>query len=87
MARIQKIMPKLGTTTANFVTSASLRTKSEILDETDMAYRIHWAVREAQIHKQSPPANLLADVVMERHYALNWLVWYADEWDDITTDT
>jgi hypothetical protein len=73
--------------TAAFLASAKLRSVEEILDETDKIYRIHWAVRDAQLHGSRPPAGLDPSVVVERHYALNWLTWYASEWDDVTTDT
>lgn len=33
------------------------------------------------------PAGLSEDIVMERHFALNWLTMYADDWDEMTTDT
>ena len=67
---------------------SELQPISEIADQIDFIYRAHWAVRDAQINETEPPAALNADVVMERHYALNWLVHYLDqEWDDITTDT
>ncbi len=70
-----------------FLGSLSLRSKSEILDEVDKIYRIHWAVVDARLNGKNPPDNLNPSVVYERHYVLSWLVWYADEWDDITTDT
>lgn len=83
---LHRMMPKKGEV-AEFVSAATLRPKSVILDETDRIYRIHWAVRDAQINGKPVPANLKPSVVVERHYALNWLTWYADEWDDVTTDT
>lgn len=70
-----------------FVGEARLRPVPEILDETDLVYRTHWAVRQAGIDGEEPPAGLHPGVVVERHYALNWLTYYAEEWDDITTDT
>lgn len=66
---------------------AKIRSKKEILNETDLIYRIHWAVRDAGLKGQKTPGNFNSDVVMERHYALNWLTHYAEAWDDITTDT
>jgi len=83
---VHKVMPNKGEV-AEFISSARLRPKSEILDETDRIYRIHWAVRDAQINSRPIPAGLNGSVVVERHCALNWLTWYADEWDDVTTDT
>ena len=71
-----------------FVKKAKLRPAREILDAADLIYRYHWATTEARVKNQDPPAGLDPGVVMERHYALNWLVGYSDqEWDDVTTDT
>ncbi len=85
--KVQTLLPEPGTSTKEFIKNASLKTKKEILDETDMIYRIHWAVRDAQFNDKEFPANLNSGVITERHYVLNWLTLYADEWDDITTDT
>ncbi len=84
--KIHPLLPKPDQVQA-FIASAHLRDAEAILDETDMIYRIHWAVRDAQLNKKAAPGKLDSGVVVERHYALNWLTWYADEWDDITTDT
>jgi hypothetical protein len=71
-----------------FVSGAILRPMSEILDQADLVYRQHWATRDAQINGQPMPAGLDNGIVMERHYAFNWLIGYmGDDWDDITTDT
>ena len=51
-------------------------------------YRYHWATTSARIKKLKAPAKLDGGVVMERHYALNWLIKYMDQdWDNISTDT
>lgn len=71
----------------DFIRHAKLRDSEEILDETDFIYRVHWAVRQAQLNGVPTPANFNSSVVYERHYALNWLTCYAEEWDDITCDT
>lgn len=66
-----------------------LRRANDILNEADLIYRYHWAVRQAGIDGRDPPAGLNPGVVMERHHALNWLIGYDDgaEWDDVSTDT
>lgn len=69
------------------VSQARLRPIGEILDEADLIYRYHWAVRQARIDGKPAPAGLDGGVVMERHKGLNWLVGYHAEWDEITTDT
>jgi hypothetical protein len=65
-----------------------LRYASEILDQDDLIYRMHWALDEQRMGRPVEVANLNADVVQERHRALNWLVRYDNaDWDDVTTDT
>jgi hypothetical protein len=83
---VQKIV--LGHGPRSLFEHARLRPQRELLDAADLVYRYHWAVTEARIHDRAMPAGLDADVVMERHYALNWLIGYEDqEWDDVSTDT
>ncbi|MGH9942182.1 MAG: DUF4272 domain-containing protein [Pyrinomonadaceae bacterium] len=84
---VQQIMPDLGAPTGQFINQAMLRLPDEILDATDLIYRINWAVVDARLNERETPGEFHPGIVYERHYALNWLTWYADEWDDITTDT
>ena len=71
-----------------FVAQARLRPAAELLDAADLIYRYDWAIVEARLKHRPPPAGLNPDVVVEWHYALNWLIGYMDrEWDDISTDT
>lgn len=75
-------------TATTFVTQSRLRPLNEILDQADRIYRYHWAVVDARINGRSAPAGLEPGVVLERHYALNWLIGYmGQEWDDVSTDT
>jgi len=72
----------------NFLRKAELRPQIEILDQADLYYRYHWATRQAELDRQEAPANLNGGVVMERHYALNWLIGLEQaDWDDVSTDT
>ena len=76
------------TTTSQFIEGAGLRPIADILDQADLIYRYHWAVRNARIKGQQIPAALDPGVTEERHYALNWLVGYLEQaWDHVTTDT
>jgi hypothetical protein len=88
---------------AEFVTEAKLRPTVEILDAVQLTMLIHWAIRDAWIHKRPIPENLdwvsgakmapvsacpAAGVVEERHRALNWLIRFNDaDWDDVDTPT
>ena len=76
------------TTTSQFIEGAGLRPIADILDQADLIYRYHWAVRNARIKGQQIPAAFDPGVTEERHYALNWLVGYLEQaWDHVTTDT
>ena len=73
---------------AQIIKDAKLRPLNEILDQADLIYRYHWSTTDARIKNQPSPADLEGGVVMERHYALNWLIGYMDqEWDEVSTDT
>lgn len=75
-------------TETQFRQKAALRSKKEILDETDVALRLHWACVSARLEKKPAPGNLDKGVVFERHYSLNWLTNYARQaWDNVSTDT
>lgn len=80
-------------TEKEFRDQAKLRTKAEILDQADLALRLHWACVNEQLKPVARPStadrlDLDKSVVYERHYSLNWLMHYQDQgWDDITTDT
>lgn len=82
-----KTLPGPDADPTGWIRDAKLRNKEEILNETDRVYRMHWATREATLKGKPGPAGLSDDIVMERHFALNWLTMYADDWDDIRTDT
>ncbi len=70
-----------------FTADASLRPLSEVLDQADLYYRLHWATVELRLKgEKSEKAD--GEIVMERHRALNWLIRYMNQdWDDVTTDT
>jgi uncharacterized protein DUF4272 len=71
---------------AQFIKDGELRPLAEILDQADLIYRYHWAVRNARRSGTPVPEGLDPDIVEERHHTLNWL-HQDEEWDNITTDT
>jgi len=81
-------IPELGTSTANFIELAELRSSELIGDEYEKVYDAHWKARDA-VRRNSPiPDQVDIGIVQERHYAFNWLTGYCgQEWDQITTDT
>jgi hypothetical protein len=86
---------KLALTLQNSITAAyleqraRLRSANELLDMLDLHYRLHWLTREAELGRlEELPLGLEPDVVMERHYALNWLVRFENaQWDKVDTPT
>jgi hypothetical protein len=71
-----------------FIRELRLRPKDQILDASDLIYRLHWATDQARLEGKPAPAELHPGVVQEWHHAINWLTRYEDQdWDDVTTDT
>ncbi|MFC7772987.1 DUF4272 domain-containing protein [Flavobacterium sp. GCM10027622] len=80
-------IPELFSDSKAYIENAIIRPTSELLDASDLTYRLHWATRDASLNNQPMPANLILSVIMERHYAINWVTFYGEEWDEIGTDT
>ena len=80
-------VPKFLEPTKTFVNNASTRSLSEILDISDLIYRLHWASRNSELGTDSNPIDLNSGILQEWHYAINWVTYYNDDWDEITTDT
>ena len=75
-------------TRTEFETKAKLRSKTEILDELDKIYRMHWACVDARIKDETISGYLNGSIIYERHYSLNWLTKHQNQdWDDVTTNT
>jgi hypothetical protein len=87
VADILNLQPSFFEPTNEFIYTAHIRESSEILDMSDFIYRLHWAVRDSELKGQDIPNGMNAGVIYERHYAINWITCYEDDWDEITTDT
>ena len=66
-----------------------LRKKDEVMDRADILYRLHWAIRDAQLNNSTTPKGVNSGVVKEWHRAVNWMIRYdaEDNWDNVGTDT
>ncbi len=60
---------------------------AEILDQADLAYRMHWAVRQMWLTGQETPGVINPSIVYERNYALSWLTEPHVSWDEVEVDT
>ena len=83
---VDEIMPALGESISEFISSATLRPPSELLAEDDRIYNLHCYARIDRKNGVLFPDDLIYGVLYERHYAFEWLSDSA-EWDDVTCDT
>ncbi len=71
----------------SFIGSAQLRPEHEILEMENLLYEQHWRVNDARFRGVQMPPDLNSSVVVERRYAMSWIVGYGDDWDNVPTDT
>ncbi len=84
---LKELLPFL-TSTFEFINNSELRPDNEIVEMQDRIYQAHWSVRDAEVNGKSVSQDIDPGIVVERHYALNWLMGYLGQaWDDVTTDT
>ena len=67
-----------------FLEKCKIRSVDEVLDLADLTYRYNWYCVESKINDEEPIMN--AEVVMERHRALNWLL-SNEKWDKVEINT
>lgn len=82
---VDEIMPALGDPIAEFIASSKLRSPGALLVEDDRAYNLHCYARQAY-KNNSFPDDLVYGVLVQRHYAFEWLN-SSDDWDDVRLDT
>jgi hypothetical protein len=63
-----------------------LRTNEEVAAQCDLAYCLHWSIRDAVLNGVRPPGKLHPLFVIERRRALEWCLSTVD-WDDVPMDT
>lgn len=71
----------------SFLRNSQLRPASDILDEADFIYRLHWCSRNHRRKEQGVPRGYNYSVIRERHFAFNWLTDPNSLWDEISCDT
>jgi len=78
--QLVRLIPQFFEPVGSFATQAVTRSKTEIMDQADLHFRLCWAVRE---HEQNASAVLpfVAGVAFERHFALEWIKNVRDEWE------
>lgn len=76
----------LFTPVENFIETAKLRPPAEIESARDLAELWHWRSRERRRQEEGDYSEMTS-IAIERHYALNWLCGYAEDWDSVPTET
>jgi hypothetical protein len=86
--RFVTMLPNLkqSQSSADFREKANPRPLEQVVAACDLAYCLHWTIRQAELSGKQPPANLKPYVVVERRRALEWLL-SKDAWDEISLDT
>lgn len=77
---IFNFLPGFFENTGDFISTAKIRSCSEILDEADFAFRLNWALREAT-HRDQTLVGINSAVAIERYISLNWIVGITAEWN------
>lgn len=75
---------------AELMKNVKMRTLGEILDATDLIFRMNWACVEARVKNEpSIMGDLFSDVVWEQHKGFNWLIgaYDAEDWDRVNPHT
>lgn len=83
-----QMLPDLtrGESAAGFRETLVLRSAEQILEQLDLAYCLHWAIRDSHLRGHVSPGRAPAPVVIERRRALEWVA-AQDGWDEVSLDT
>ena len=69
-----------------FLGKARLRSLEEVLELRDIAYCLHWGIREFGLRSKKVPVHVEEYVIAERRRSLEWALC-EDEWESISLDT
>lgn len=77
---------KQSRSSAAFRQSVDPHPLEHVVAACDLAYCLHWVVRQAELAGQPPPAGLAPHVIVERRRALEWLL-SKESWNEVPLDT
>ena len=85
-ANLSSVFPKMPpqVDVSKFVAQSKRIESRSILEEADLYYCYHWAIRHPE--KWERPVSLSLDVVIERRRALDWVIGSL-KFDEVTLDT
>jgi hypothetical protein len=87
-SRFVMMLPNLkqNQSSADFRKKANPRALERVVAICDLAYCLHWAIRQSELAGKRPPGNLKPYVVIERRRTLDWLL-SEEAWDEVPLDT
>jgi len=68
-----------------FIQNAQLRPITEIQEQSDLLYRMHWYARNCGLTGQD--CELSEGIVSERRKAIDWAYGVEEDWDEVPMDT
>lgn len=71
---------------SEFRTKSNLRSLEELVEKCDLAYCLHWAIKQAELSNRRLPNDIGAYVIIERRRVLEWVLSDHD-WQDVSLDT
>jgi len=75
-------LPAFMQSPSDFINTTTMRSVSEILDQSDLVFRLNWAARQAQLDGSDDiPFN--TSVAYERYFAINWVTCMRAQWDEM----
>lgn len=77
---------KVNEPSTRFRQKSMLRPVGEIIQASDIACCLHWAIVEAELDRKSYPGKAPTYVITERRRALEWIL-SIDDWDEVSLDT
>jgi hypothetical protein len=77
---------KANQSSGDFRKRANPRSPDQVIAACDLAYCLHWAIRQSELSGKRPPGNLKPYVIAERRRALEWLL-SKESWDEVLLDT
>jgi len=77
------VLAYIPTDLESFDKSIELQTKAKLLDWSDLLFRIHWAVRHANLIGKQNIGNIRPEAIPEWHAMVNWITNFEEEdnWD------
>ena len=76
---------RLDSRTQEFIQKAEIRPITEIQEQSDLLYRMHWYARNSSLTGKE--CELSEGIVSERRRAIDWAYGVEEDWDGVPMDT